>query len=64
MYGNGYFETILDNTCSRLHDKQVEYSLKRLAELEKILIDLERELDVFVMDSVNEVQNTCGHSLS
>jgi hypothetical protein len=41
-------ETILDNACQRLQDKQVTYSIRKLQELDLRLEDLERELDNLV----------------
>jgi hypothetical protein len=42
------FETLLDETCERLLDRQVKYSIQRIHELEKRLDTLERELDEFL----------------
>ncbi|MCL2128220.1 MAG: hypothetical protein FWH38_08195 [Treponema sp.] len=42
------FESILDETCERLLDRQVKYSIQRIYELEKRLDGLERELDEFL----------------
>ena len=50
MQENPFFEfaTLLDNACMRLQSKQAQYSIRRLQKLNEILIDVERELDVFV----------------
>ena len=42
------FDTLLDETCERLLDRQVKYSIERIHELEKRLDVLERELDEFL----------------
>ena len=42
------FESTLDETCERLLDRQVKYSIQRIYELEKRLDILERELDEFL----------------
>jgi hypothetical protein len=42
------FDTLLDETCERLLDRQVKYSIERIHELEKCLNVLERELDEFL----------------
>jgi len=42
------FDTLLDETCERLLDRQVKYSIERIHELEKRLGSLERELDEFI----------------
>lgn len=42
------FDTLLDETCERLLDRQVKYSIQRIHELEKRLGILERELDDFL----------------
>ena len=42
------FDTLLDEACERLMDRQVKYSIQRIHELEKRLGSLERELDEFI----------------
>jgi len=42
------FDSILDEACERLLDRQVKYSIQRIYELEKRLETLERELDEFM----------------
>ena len=42
------FTSLLDETCERLLDRQVKYSILKIHELEKRLIGLERELDEFL----------------
>ena len=42
------FDTLLDETCERLMDRQVKYSIQRIHELEKRLGSIERELDEFI----------------
>jgi hypothetical protein len=39
------FDQVLDETCERLWDKKVRYSLRRLQELEDILSKMEQELN-------------------
>jgi hypothetical protein len=48
LYDESFFETLLDDTCGRLHDLQVRYSIRRLGELETILNSLEAELDTLI----------------
>lgn len=48
-----FFDSLLDNTCSRLEDKQAQYSLKRLDELDAVLGALETELDLLIRKAVN-----------
>jgi hypothetical protein len=48
LHDDSFFETLLDDTCSRLHDMQVRYSIRRLGELEAILNGLEAELDALI----------------
>jgi hypothetical protein len=43
------FETVLDETCERLWDRQVQYSIQRIHELEDHLTGMERELDAFLL---------------
>jgi hypothetical protein len=42
------FEAVLDRTCERLWEKKVQYSIKRIQELEVKLHDMEDELDKFL----------------
>ena len=42
------FDALLDETCERLLDRQVKYSIQRIHELEKRLDSLEHELDEFL----------------
>jgi hypothetical protein len=44
------FDSMLDETCERLLDRQLRYSIQRIYEMEKRLIRLERELDDFIRD--------------
>ena len=39
------FDTLLDHTCIKLEYKQTLYSIRRLRELDLVLMDLERELE-------------------
>jgi hypothetical protein len=43
------FESILDNACSRLFDRKVRYSLRRIQELEEILEKTEQDLDELLL---------------
>jgi hypothetical protein len=45
------FDSMLDETCERLLDRQLRYSIQRIHEMEKRLINLERELDEFLTRS-------------
>ena len=42
------FDSLLDQTCERLLDRQVKYSIQRIHELEARLDSLERELNEFI----------------
>ena len=42
------FDSILDETCERLLDRQAKYSIQRICEMEKRLELLEIELDEFL----------------
>ena len=42
------FDSMLDETCERLLDRQLMYSIQRIHEMEKRLTRLERELDDFL----------------
>jgi hypothetical protein len=43
------FSEVVDEACNRLQDRQIQYSLKRLREMEENLNGLERELDEFLL---------------
>jgi hypothetical protein len=45
------FDSMLDETCERLLDRQLRYSIQRIHDMEKRLINLERELDDFISHS-------------
>jgi hypothetical protein len=42
------FDSMLDETCERLLDRQLMYSIQRIHEMEKRLTRLERELYEFI----------------
>ena len=49
LFSDLTFDSILDETCERLMDRQAKYSIQRIYELEKRLNILEQELDEFLM---------------
>ncbi|MDR2447037.1 MAG: hypothetical protein LBD58_07095 [Treponema sp.] len=42
------FETVLDETCERLLGKKGQYSITRLVQMEADLVNMEKEIDVFL----------------
>lgn len=46
---NTSFELMVDETCERLMDQQVKYSIQQLNEMENRLNDMERELSAFLL---------------
>jgi hypothetical protein len=46
------FDSILEETCERLLDRQVKYAIQRIHEMEKRLSNLERELDEFLQQNL------------
>ena len=48
IHEKSFFETLLDNACNQLQDKQARHSIKRLDELDAILCILETELDLLI----------------
>ena len=42
------FEAMLDSTCERLREKHIQYSIRRLGEMDEELAKLEKELDDFL----------------
>ncbi|MDR1318776.1 MAG: hypothetical protein LBJ90_04050 [Treponema sp.] len=51
---NSSFETVLDDTCEQLMDRQIRYSLRRIHELEDRLRCLEQELDEFLLQNTGK----------
>lgn len=47
---NVSFETVLDRTCERLWGKKVQYSIRRIRELEATLQGIEHELDTLLCE--------------
>jgi hypothetical protein len=47
------FDEVLDSVCERLEDKQIQYSIQRLRELDFRLAGLEKELDDFLLREKN-----------
>jgi hypothetical protein len=45
---NASFETVLGETCDRLWDKKIQYSIQRIRSLEDSLNSLEEELEVLI----------------
>ena len=42
------FESMLDTTCDRLLEKHIQYSIRRIGEMDEQLAELEKELDDFL----------------
>ena len=42
------FEFVLDTACERLRDKYIQYSIRRIRELNEELMVFEKELDEFI----------------
>ena len=42
------FKTVLDTTCDRLWERQIQHSIRRIREMEEELKKLEKELDEFM----------------
>ena len=43
------FSSVVDETCQRLMERQRQYSIMQLQEMENRLIALEEELDIFLI---------------
>jgi hypothetical protein len=43
------FEAVLDDVFERLRDRQIQYSIRRIGELEEALTGLEADLDRFLL---------------
>ena len=48
MVKESTFEAILDETFERLSEKQIQYSVQRIKEMDEELVKLENELNVFL----------------
>ncbi|MDR2133486.1 MAG: hypothetical protein LBP27_00150 [Treponema sp.] len=48
------FDTVLDEACDRLMDRQIQYSIRRIHELGDRLGVLERELDEFLLQKTGK----------
>jgi hypothetical protein len=45
----GYsFSDLVDETCEKLKERQIKYSIRRIQEMEERLFNLEKELDDFL----------------
>ena len=42
------FEAVLDTTCQRLWERHVQYSIRRIQEMEEELRSIEKALDEFI----------------
>ena len=57
------FASVLDTACERLWEKRIQYSIRRIREMDEELAGLERELDEFIENSVpSVVKNNLGIS--
>ena len=43
------FETVLNTTCERLREMHVQYSLRRIQEMDEVLQGLEKEMDEYIL---------------
>jgi hypothetical protein len=46
---NAPFSAVVEETCERLMDRQIKYSIRRIHEMESRLAALEQELDEFLI---------------
>ena len=42
------FEAVLDSVCERLKEKQIQFSIRRIREMDEELACIEKELDIFL----------------
>lgn len=47
------FQTVLDSTCELLKEKHVEFSIRRIREMDEELQKFEKELDEFLAKRLN-----------
>ncbi|MDR1837974.1 MAG: hypothetical protein LBQ93_00105 [Treponema sp.] len=43
------FSDVVDETCKKLMDQQIKYSIRRIQEMDERLAGLEKELDNFLL---------------
>ncbi|MDR2111070.1 MAG: hypothetical protein LBP32_07160 [Spirochaetaceae bacterium] len=48
LSGTPSFEAVLDETCERLWHTKIQYSLRRIRDMESLLIRMEQELDLLL----------------
>lgn len=53
LAGETSFEEILDSACERLEEKRVQYTIRRIKEMNTVLAALEQELDVYINKNTN-----------
>jgi hypothetical protein len=60
------FQTVLDSACGKLWEKQVQYSIRQIENLEAELFKLEKELDemLFVYGLRQNNKKVQGESLT
>ena len=46
--GESSFDDVLDNACEKLWEKQIQYTIRRIREMDDFLASFERELDTFI----------------
>jgi len=46
--GESSFGTVLDSACDRLRDKYIEFTIRRIGEMDIELQNLEKELDEII----------------
>jgi hypothetical protein len=56
------FEILLNETCERLWEKKIQLSLRRLGELDALLVGLEQELDDFLFEAGSNTQDPLSGS--
>jgi|GEM_PF-4588623 len=47
MMEDSSFQTMLDTACDRLREKQIQYSIRKIKEMEETLQKIDQELDSF-----------------
>jgi hypothetical protein len=57
------FETVLETTFERLEEKQIQYNIRRIREMDEELTRLEMELDEFIGSQLRR-EKVCGHNVN
>jgi len=53
LTGESSFEEILYSACERLEEKRIQFSIRRIREMDNVLTALEQEIEEFISKKTN-----------